>query len=74
MICMGGIPGQDICFGDSGGPMLVNGVQVGIVSFSVVSLLHGVLMSLLNNAVLTSALFANDSYFIHCDRRAVQTK
>lgn len=35
-IC-GGIPegGKGQCSGDSGGPMLVDGVQVGIVSWSV---------------------------------------
>lgn len=32
MFCAGGVPGFDSCNGDSGGAMVVNGVQVGIVS------------------------------------------
>lgn len=32
MLCAGGIEGQDSCFGDSGGPLFVGGLQVGVVS------------------------------------------
>lgn len=33
MICAGGNAGYDACNGDSGGPMVLNGIQIGIVSW-----------------------------------------
>ncbi len=32
MLCAGGLASQDSCFGDSGGPLFVAGLQVGLVS------------------------------------------
>ncbi|XP_055610101.1 chymotrypsin-1-like [Uranotaenia lowii] len=33
MLCAGGVLGQDTCNGDSGGPLICNGYQIGIVSW-----------------------------------------
>jgi trypsin len=33
MLCAGGQVGHDTCLGDSGGPLTLNGIQIGIVSF-----------------------------------------
>ena len=35
VFCAGTVPGRDICPGDSGGPLLRNGIQVGVSSFGV---------------------------------------
>ncbi|KAF5286457.1 hypothetical protein FQR65_LT02224 [Abscondita terminalis] len=33
MVCYGGIAKQDVCSSDSGGPIAINGKQVGLVSY-----------------------------------------
>lgn len=33
MVCVGGVKGKDICFGDSGGPLIFKGTLFGVASF-----------------------------------------